>query len=121
MDATTEVGRYLASLPDRQRVALEALRATIRAAAPDATEAISYQMPAFKQDGRPVVSYAAFKDHCSLFPMSTAVLDGLAEEVEPFRSGKGTLRFQPDAPLPADLVTRIVETRLVEIAARTRR
>ena len=121
MNATTDVENYLATLPDRQRVALEALRVTIRAAAPDATEAISYQMPAFKQDGRPVVAYAAFKDHCSLFPMSAAVIDDLAKELEPFRRGKGTLRFQPDAPLPTRLVTRIIEARLAELSARNRR
>ena len=65
------VDDYLAALPPDQRAALEHLRATIRAAAPDATEAISYGMPAFKQDGRGLVGYAAFKAHCSLFPMSS--------------------------------------------------
>ncbi len=121
MAAATDVEGYLAALPERQRTALEELRRTIRSAAPGATEGISYQMPAFKQEGRSIVSYAAFKDHCSLFPMSTAVLDSLAEELAPFRSGKGTLRFQPDTPLPATLVTRIVEARLAELSARDRR
>jgi uncharacterized protein YdhG (YjbR/CyaY superfamily) len=68
---------YLAALPPDQREALEHVRATIRAAAPDATEAISYGMPAFKQDGRGLVGYAAFKAHCSLFPMSSTVIADL--------------------------------------------
>ena len=69
----TSVEAYLASLPDDQRTVLEALRATIRAAAPEATEQISYDMPAFKANGRLLVSYAAFKRHFSLFPASQAV------------------------------------------------
>jgi uncharacterized protein YdhG (YjbR/CyaY superfamily) len=70
MAAPTSVEGYLAALPEEQRDALEKLRKTIRVAAPTATETISYQMPAFKQDGRFLVSYAAFKDHCSLYPAS---------------------------------------------------
>ena len=80
---------------------MEKLRKTIKAAAPDATEAISYQMPAFKDQGRSLVAYAAFKDHCSLFPMSTKVIAAYKDELEPFLAGKGTIRFRPDKPLPA--------------------
>lgn len=114
----TSVESYLALLPDGQRTILEALRATIRAAAPGATEQIAYGMPAFKANGRFLVSYAAFKSHFSLFPASGAVLDALGEEVMPFFAGKGTLRFTASDPLPADLVARIVAVRLVETAAR---
>src|SRR5215831_6602118 len=92
------VDEYLSGIPDRERTALESLRRTIRAAAPDATEAISYQMPAFKQGGRFLVSYAAFSDHCSLFPASYAVMETLGDELRPFVSGKGTLRFTVDEP-----------------------
>ncbi len=70
----TSVEDYLAALPEEQRAALEKLRKTIRVAAPEATETISYQMPAFKNQGRFLVSYAAFKDHCSFFPASNAVM-----------------------------------------------
>ena len=107
----------MAGVPDRQRATLEDVRRTIRAAAPEATEAISYQMPAFKQRGRFLVSYAAFRDHCSLFPASYAVMEALRTELEPYVSGKGTLRFTVEDPIPAELVTRIVELRLHEVEA----
>jgi len=81
-------------------------------------ETISYQMPAFKHDGRLLVSYAAFKDHCSLVPASTAVVEALGQELKPYLSGKATIRFELDRPLPAALVQRIVEVRLRETAAR---
>jgi Uncharacterized conserved protein len=108
MAAPTSVEDYLAALPEEQRIALEKLRKTIRAVAPKATETISYQMPAFKQDGRFLVSYAAFKDHCSLYPASYAVMEALGDDLEPYFSGKGTLRFQADRPIPAALVKKIV-------------
>jgi uncharacterized protein YdhG (YjbR/CyaY superfamily) len=111
------VDEYMAGVPDRERTALEDLRRTIRTAAPDATEAISYQMPAFKQSGRFLVSYAAFTDHCSLFPASYAVMEVLRTDLEPYVSGKGTLRFTVDDPIPPELVTRIVQLRLQEVAA----
>jgi uncharacterized protein YdhG (YjbR/CyaY superfamily) len=111
------VQEYLAGLPDGPRAALERLRKTIKAAAPQATEAISYQMPAFEIHGRFLVSYAAFKDHCSLFPANGAVVAALGEELKPYLSGKATIRFRPDEPLPAALVKRIVKVRLAEIAA----
>ena len=116
MATPTSVVDYLAALPEEQRIALEKLRKTIKAAAPKATETISYQMPAFKQDGRFLVSYAAFKDHCSLYPASAAVMGALGDELQPYFSGKGTLRFQADEPIPAALVKKIVKLRLEENA-----
>jgi uncharacterized protein YdhG (YjbR/CyaY superfamily) len=121
MAGPTDVENYLAALPADQRSALEKLRTTIRTTAPDATETISYQMPTFKLRGRVLVYYAAFKDHCSLFPASEAVMEALGEELKPYFSGKGTLRFTPDKPIPAALVKRIVKARIEEIAARGRR
>jgi uncharacterized protein YdhG (YjbR/CyaY superfamily) len=118
MAGPTSVEDYLAGLPGEQRAALEKLRTTIRAAAPEATETISYQMPAFKQDGRFLVSYAAFKDHCSLYPASYAVMETLGEELKPYFSGKGTLRFHADEPIPTGLVKKIVQLRLKENGAR---
>lgn len=117
MATPTSVEEYLAALPQASRTALENLRSTIRAAAPEATETISYQMPAFKDHGRFLVSYAAYKGHCSLFPASGAVMESLGEELKPYFSGKGTLRFKADRPIPAALVKKIVKTRLKEIAA----
>jgi uncharacterized protein YdhG (YjbR/CyaY superfamily) len=121
MATPTSVDAYLAALPEGPRLALEGLRRTIRAAAPEATETISYQMPAFKDHGRFLVAYAAFKDHCSLFPASHAVMRLLGEELEPYFSGKGTLRFTAERPIPAALVKKIVKARLEENAALRRR
>jgi uncharacterized protein YdhG (YjbR/CyaY superfamily) len=121
MAGPTGVEDYLAALPEDQRAALETLRKTIKAAAPEATETISYQMPTFKDHGRVLVYYAAFKDHCSLFPASEAVMQALGEELKPYFSGKGTLRFTPDKSIPAALVKKIVKARIQENAARGRR
>ena len=121
MAAPISVEDYLAALPEASRAALEKLRKTIKAAAPDATETISYQMPTFTDHGRSLVSYAAFKDHCSLFPASQAVKDALGDELKPYVTGKATIRFHPDKPLPDALVKRIVKARIEENAARRRR
>lgn len=117
MATPTSVDDYLAALPEAPRAALEELRKTIRAAAPEATETISYQMPAFKDQGRFLVSYAAFKNHLSLFPASYAVMKALGEDLKPYFSGKGTLRFTADKPISAALVRKIVKARLEENAA----
>ena len=121
MATPTSVAEYLAKVPDAPRAALERLRKTIRATAPGATETISYQMPAFKLNGRFLVSYAAFKDHCSLFPASKGVIEAHGDELRPYLSGKGTLRFTTDKPIPAALVRKIVRTRIAENAALARR
>jgi uncharacterized protein YdhG (YjbR/CyaY superfamily) len=115
------VEEYFDALPAGSRAVLEKLRKTIRAAAPTATEAISYQMPAFKYEGRGLVSYAAFTDHFSLFPMSLQVMADHERELRPFASGKGTIRFTAENPLPPPLVKKIVKARMAEIAARKRR
>lgn len=88
MAAPTSVEDYLSALPEGSHAALEKLRRTIKAAAPEATETISYQMPAFKHHGRFLMSYAAVKDHCSLFPASKAVREALGEELEPTSRGE---------------------------------
>ena len=121
MAAPTSVEDYLAALPAEMRAALEQLRTTIKAAAPEATETISYQMPAFRNQGRLLVSYAAFKNHCSLFPMSMQVIKDHMAELQPFYAGKGTIHFTADKPLPSALVNTIVKARIEENAARSRR
>ena len=110
------VDDYMAQLPDDRREAMEQLRSTIRAAAPEAEEAISYNMPAFRVDGRFLVSYEAFKRHYSLFPWSDQMVEELGDAVKPYAVGKGTLRFPADEPIPLDLVTRIVAIRIREHA-----
>jgi uncharacterized protein YdhG (YjbR/CyaY superfamily) len=116
MAAYRDVDDYMAQLPDDRRVVMEALRRTIRAAVPAATEAIAYNMPAFRLDGRFLVSFQAFKRHYSLFPWSDRMLDELGDELHPYAVGKGTIRFPADEPIPLELVARIVELRCVEVA-----
>jgi len=112
---------YLAQFPEPQREVLQALRETIHAAAPDAIEAITYRVPTFKLGKRNLVHYAGFPDHCSFFPGSAATTDLFADELGSYRTGRGTIQFTVEAPLSADLVTRIVKARLAEEAARRRK
>jgi len=114
----TSVEDYIAGLADDRRAGIEELRRTIRAAAPDAGETISYQMPTFTSRGRFLVSYAAFKDHYSLFPASDAVVKALGADLTPFITGRATIRFPARAPIPTDVVARVVTARLAEDAAR---
>ena len=111
------VDEYIAALADDRRGPMSQLRATIRAAAPDADEVITYKMPGFKADGTFLVSYDAFKAHYSLFPASQAIIDELGDEVAPHVAGRGTLQFKASEPLPLDLIRRIVEIRVRENAA----
>ena len=121
MTTPTSVEEYMAGIPQGSRVVLEKLRRTIKAAAPEAAETISYQMPTFKLDGRFLVSYAAFKNHCSLFPASDGVVEACGEELEPYLSGKGTIRFTTDNPLSSALVKKIMKARIQEHTAPPRR
>jgi uncharacterized protein YdhG (YjbR/CyaY superfamily) len=116
--ATAQIDATLAALPADQRAALQALRETIAAAAPEAEEAISYGMPAFRYHRRSLVCYAAFKAHCSFFPMSAALIEALSDELAGFATAKGTLRFTPQHPIPTDLVQRMVRERMAQIDAR---
>jgi uncharacterized protein YdhG (YjbR/CyaY superfamily) len=120
MEKPASVDDYLAALPDDKRAALQKLRATIRTAAPMATEKISYGMPAFHHRGN-LVYYAAFKEHCSFFPGSTKVIADHAEDLAGFEVAKGTIRFRVDEPLPARLVKQIVKERIAENEAKRRR
>ena len=119
MAAPTTVDEYLAALPPERRAAMELLRSTIKAAVPEATEVISYKMPAFKSHGGQfLVSYDAYKAHYSLFPASDAVIEAGGEELRPYLSGKGTIQVPADKPLPTALVAKIVKARVAENAAR---
>jgi len=109
-----DVEAYLAACPQPHRSTLKKMRAMIRAAVPEeATEAISYGMPAFRYKGG-LVGYAAFKEHCSFFPMSASLLDDFADDVKDYRTSKGTLRFPVDKPPPAALVKKMVEARVAQ-------
>ena len=111
-----DVDEYLADVPPGQRAALERLRQTIRAAAPRATEAISYGMPAFKYHGA-LVYFAAFKNHLSFFP-GTSALGAYRSELKGYSTAKGTIHFTPAKPLPATLVRKIVRARIKDNEAR---
>jgi uncharacterized protein YdhG (YjbR/CyaY superfamily) len=109
-----EVDTFLAGLAPETRAALEGLRRTIAKAAPDAVEGISYGVPAFKYRGRPLVSFGAGKNHCSFYVQSPAVMDANGDELGQFDTAKGTIRFAPDKPLPARLITKLVKARMAE-------
>lgn len=114
-EASREVDAYLARVPEPARSTLEKVRAAIRAAAPaEATEALSYAMPAFRYKKGGLVAYAAFKNHCSFFPMSATLLDDFKDELGACRTSKGTIQFPLDKPLPATLVKKIVTARVAE-------
>jgi uncharacterized protein YdhG (YjbR/CyaY superfamily) len=109
----TTVDEYLASVPEKDRAVLEALRRTIRAAAPLAEEKISYGMPAFMHHG-PLVFFAAFRNHLGFYGVSREILNRFSSELEPFRTSSTTLHFSAENPLPAALVTHIVKARVAE-------
>jgi uncharacterized protein YdhG (YjbR/CyaY superfamily) len=115
----TTFDEHLESLPPDRRAELERMRAAVRAGAPGAIETIAYDMPAFRSHGGQfLVSFDAYKRHYSLFPASDAVVAELGDDLAPFLSGKGTIRFPSDRPIPVELVERIARIRLAENAAR---
>lgn len=113
-----EVDAYLAKVPEDKRALLEDIREIVRAAAPTATEHISYGFPTFKLHGRGLIWYAAWKKHCSIYPLTPAVQQAAGKGLEPFDTEKGTIRFTPDRPLPASLIRKIVKARIAEEEAR---
>jgi uncharacterized protein YdhG (YjbR/CyaY superfamily) len=116
---TGTIDEYLAAVNPDQRAALEKLRKTIRAAAPRAEECISYQLPAFRLDGKMLVWFGATATHCAFYP--GAVVEAYKDELEDYETSKGTIRFQPDSPLPAALVRKLVKARIAKNAAPRRR
>jgi uncharacterized protein YdhG (YjbR/CyaY superfamily) len=115
MPGPNSIDEYLSNVPEEARAVLQKLRKTIKTAAPNTTETISYQMPTFKYQGRALLGFAAFKNHCSLFPYSTGVMDVFKKDLKAYETSKGTIRFPTDKPLPDALVKKIVKTRIEEI------
>lgn len=109
------VDEYLAGAPEPQRSTLDRIRADLRAILPDASETISYGVPAFQVGGKSVAGYAYFKSHCSYFPHSGSVLPRISEDLRGYDWSKGTLRFGVDEPLPRPLLQKLIHTRLQEL------
>jgi uncharacterized protein YdhG (YjbR/CyaY superfamily) len=120
MEKPKSVDAYFESLTHEQRAALQELREAIAAAAPEADEGITYSMPGFLLDGHGFVSYAAFNDHYSFFPMGSEAIAAHRRELGPRVTGKGTIRFEYGERLPAALVKKVVRTRLAQATAKRR-
>jgi uncharacterized protein YdhG (YjbR/CyaY superfamily) len=113
-DSTEGVDAYLALVPQPARTTLEKVRSTILSVVPaETTEGISYGMPAFRYKGA-LVGYAAFKDHCSFFPMQASLIDEMKDDLKSYRTAKGTLQFPQEKPLPASLLKKMVKLRVAE-------
>jgi uncharacterized protein YdhG (YjbR/CyaY superfamily) len=106
---------YLASLPPAVRTRMKTIRELVRDIAPDAVEVFSYGIPGFKLDGQPLVWYAAFKHHTSLYPMTASIRKAHAAALKHCKMSTGTVQFPLDAPLPVALVRRLVKARLAAL------
>jgi uncharacterized protein YdhG (YjbR/CyaY superfamily) len=112
----TSIDEYLAGVSEEKRAALQQLRKTILGVIPTAEECISYQMPAFRHEGRVLVFFAAAANHCAFYP--GGMVNEFKDDLEGYETSKGTIRFQPERPLPASLVRRIVNARVAQNAAK---
>ena len=107
---------YIADFPPAVQEILQTIRATVREAAPEATEAISYQMPTFKLHGN-LVHFAGYKNHIGFYPVPTGI-EAFKEELSVYKQGKGSVQFPLDQPMPYDLIRRIVVFRVAENVAK---
>jgi uncharacterized protein YdhG (YjbR/CyaY superfamily) len=110
------IDEYIAGFPGDVQEILQQIRQTIREAAPDAQEKISYQMPTFTLNGN-LIHFAAFKNHIGLYPTPTGI-EEFEKELSVYERGKGSVRFPLDKPIPFDLISRIVKFRVKENLAR---
>ena len=115
--APATIDQYIAGFPPNVQQILQEIRATIRKAAPDAQETISYRIPTFILDGRHLIYFAGFANHVSVYPAPVGN-PAFKKDLGPYASGKGTARFALDEPIPFELITRIVEFRAKENAER---
>ena len=105
---------YLAGLPIDQRAALTRLRKAIHAVAPAAEECISYRLPAFRLNGRILIAFGARTNHCAFYPMSSTTVASHRAALKGFDTSQGTIRFQPDKPMPLALIRTLVRARIAE-------
>ena len=108
------IDEYLTGVNADQRVALEKLRKTIRAVAPRVEESISYGIPSFRLNGRPLVFFGAWANHCAFYPGSSATLEKFRNDLKSFQVAKGTIRFSPDNPIPIAVVKKLLKARMAE-------
>ena len=106
---------YLDDLPPAQKAALERVRSVVGDLAPDAEEGTSYGIPAFIYAGRPLLGFNAAKKHLSIYPFSPAAIEAVRDRLGGFDVAKGTIRFSPDSPVPADVLADLVRARMREI------
>jgi uncharacterized protein YdhG (YjbR/CyaY superfamily) len=109
----TTIDEYIKTVPKDVQSALQGIRQTIRKAAPEAVETISYQMPAFKLNGRFLVSFAAWKHHVGMYPIPSGT-EAFKKKISEYKSAKSTVRFPLDEPVPYDLITQLVTFRVKE-------
>jgi uncharacterized protein YdhG (YjbR/CyaY superfamily) len=109
---------YLASVPDPQKTELERIRRLVRRTVPEAEEATSYGMPAFKYRERPLLGFRASKNHLSVFPFSPEAIDAARDALAGFDLAKGTVRFTPDKPIPESALVQLLRHRSLEIEGR---
>jgi uncharacterized protein YdhG (YjbR/CyaY superfamily) len=117
-ESDPRVDAYLAALPADQRQLLEGVRAAIRRLVPDAEDTISYDMPAFRLDGRFLVSYAGWKRHCSLYPLTDSFLAAHPGELDGFGRTKGSIHFTAAKPLPPDILDDLIRARVEDVTGR---
>jgi uncharacterized protein YdhG (YjbR/CyaY superfamily) len=112
------IDEYLAAVPPDKRAALRRLRKDILAVIPDAEECISYQMPAFRHEGKVLVWFGVGANHCAFYP--GAVVQQHLDDLERYETSKGTIRFRPDDPLPAALVRKLIKARIAQATKKAR-
>jgi uncharacterized protein YdhG (YjbR/CyaY superfamily) len=108
------IDEYIKTFPTDVQNILEKMRETIRKTAPEAIEAISYQMPTFKLNGKNLVHFAAFKNHVGFYPIPSSI-EAFRRELSQYKQGKGSVQFPVDKPIPYDLVEAVVRYRVKEI------
>ena len=115
------IDEYLAGVNADHREALQKIRETVHAVAPNAEECISYGIPAFRLNGRSLVFFGAWANHCAFYPGSSTTLKKFRNELRNFQTSKGTLRFSPDKPVPVALVKKLLKARIAENNARAKK
>lgn len=114
MKTVATVSKYIAAAPPAARRALKRMRAAITSAAPGITERISYRIPTFDLDGKRLLYIAGFRHHVSIYPVTRGMVAKYGDAIAPFRSGKGTLRFSLESPIPLPLIRQLARVRVQE-------